>query len=89
MTQSSQATAEAHERTSEWGKKLANLDVFHKSSSAEGPREGPGVARMPVAAKTSSKRLGVHEQGSPCPWPRGLFPAPSVFHFWGFLLLLN
>ena len=35
-------------------------------SSAEGPREGPGVARMPVAAKTSSKRLGVPARAGCC-----------------------
>lgn len=33
MTQSSHATAEADERTSEWEKKLANLGVFHKRTS--------------------------------------------------------
>ena len=46
----------------------ANFQILKEErSSAEGPREGPGVARMPVAAKTSSKRLGVPARAG-CPF---------------------
>ena len=35
-------------------------------SLAEGPREGPGMSEMPLAAKISSKRLGVQETAGCC-----------------------